>query len=222
MGRFDTKKLIVLTACFLFTSFMVYRQPASIAVKKNMPLKVALDSFNGWRNQGNDILDLKIIDTLKLDDYLNQYYSKESKKIFLYIGYYHTLKKIGDAHDPLVCFPGQGWLLSNKKTGKFTLNHENGLKISYTTMTAKLGLNEQFILYWFQSFDQTSADTLSQKITSIRQKYVSGREDNAFVRISIPFDKNHPDNALKVMREFVMDFYPPFLDYIKSGETVSQ
>jgi hypothetical protein len=107
-------KIIILIICFALTSIVIYRHPSSQAVKKPVQLNQALTDIKGWAFRGHTPLEPKIVKALELDDYANQGYSNGSDTLFLYIGYYFTAKKVGAAHDPLVCFPGQGWVVTGK------------------------------------------------------------------------------------------------------------
>jgi len=209
-------KIIILIICFALTSIFIYRNPSSMPAKKKVSLNQVLSNIEGWEKSGFSPLGPKIVKALELDDYANQNYSNGQGTVSLYIGYYLTTKKVGAAHDPLVCFPGQGWVLSNRKKAQFDLNPETGESISYSSMIAQLGLQKRLIIYWFQSYDQTNPDTLSQKITSLWVKLFQGREDNAFVRISIPFGKKSISQSHEVIYSFIRSFYPVFLDYIKA------
>jgi len=210
-------KLIILILCFVLTSFLIYRTPTSKGVNKQMPLSQALIDITGWTMSGYMPLNPKIVEALKLDDYVNKYYSDGNITISLYIGYYFTTKKVGAAHDPLVCFPGQGWVVSDTQKNKIVLNPKTRYSVSYSSMVAQLGLQKELIVYWFQSYDKTNSDTFSQKITSLYQKIFHHREDNAFVRISVPFGEKSLAECRKAIFEFIQSFYPVFLDYIKQG-----
>ena len=179
MGYIDYKKVIILCGCFVLTSIFIYWQPTSKAAKKQLSLRQALTYLKGWEMGSFTQLDPKIVEALKLDDYTNQNYINGSDRVFLYIGYYLTSKKVGAAHDPLVCFPGQGWVISNKTKGKFILNSKTGESISYSSMTVQQDQQKSLIVYWFQSYDQTNSDTLSQKITLLREKLLNQDEINS-------------------------------------------
>jgi EpsI family protein len=180
-----------------------------------VPLSQALSHIKGWRNGGFSLLDPKIVETLEPDDYTNTDFSKGSKTIYLYIGYYLTTKKIGSAYDPLVCFPGQGWVLCNIKKEKLILNPGIAKSISYSTMLAKRGLQKELIIYWFQSYDQTNPGTFSQKIASPWRKFANQREDNAFVRISTAGGEKSLSECRETIFSFIRAFYPVLLGYIK-------
>ena len=210
-------KPIILIICFALTSVFIYRSPTSTAVNKEVALADALSDINGWATSGHTPLPPKIIKALELDDYANQTYSNGKDTISLYIGYYLTTQKVGAAHSPLVCFPGQGWVLSNIETSKMDLNPGSGESISYSIMTAKRGLQKELIIYWFQSYDRANPDTFSQKITSFWKKLLNQGEDNAFVRISTPVQKKSLPECRETILNFIRSFYPVFLNYVKQS-----
>ncbi len=160
-------------------------------------------------------LDPRIAKALELDDYVNQSYFNGHERVFLYIGYYLTTKKVGAAHDPLVCFPGQGWVITNRQKDELTLDSGSGESVSYSTMIAQRGPQKELIIYWFQSYDQTNPDTLSQKITSLWKKLLNQGQDNAFVRISIPLGEKSLSESRQIALKFVQAFYPIFLDFVR-------
>ncbi len=210
-------KLIILIVCFALTSFFIYRTPSSTAVKKQVPLTEALADIKGWSRSGSMPLDLEILKALELDDYVNQYHSNGNDTISLYIGYYLTTKKVGAVHDPLVCFPGQGWVISDRQKGKIVLNSKLMESISYSSMIVQFGSQRQLVIYWFQSYDKTYPGTFSQKLGTLWSKISGKGEDNAFVRISTPIgDKTLPE-AHETAFSFIRAFYPVFLQYIKDG-----
>jgi len=197
------------------TSIVVYWTPSSEPVRKQVPLTQVLSDIDGWTAAGHIPLDPKIVQGLQLDDYINQNYFAGLKRVSLYIGYYFTTKKVGAAHDPLVCFPGQGWLPSDRTNGKFVLNGSARYSISYSAMAVQRGTEKQLIIYWFQSYDQTNADTFSQKLTSLWKKLICRKEDNAFVRITVPVRQQSLSESRRIALEFIQQFYPVFLDYVK-------
>ena len=211
-------KLIILIICLTLTSIFIYQSPTSTAVKKQIPLHQALKDIEGWPTRGHSPLDPKIVTALELDDYINQNYSNGNNTISLYIGYYLTTQKVGAAHSPLVCFPGQGWVLSNIEKSKMKLNPGSGESISYSIMTAERGLQKELIIYWFQSYEKTNPDTFSQKISSLYHKIIHHREDNAFVRISTPVQNKSLSECREIILDFIRSFYPIFLKYVTQGD----
>jgi len=210
-------KIIILIIFFALTSVFIYWRPSSRAIEKKIPLTQALSDIKGWKSAMSTQLDPRIVKALKLDDYVNQTYSKGNNTVSLYIGYYLTTKKVGAAHDPLVCFPGQGWVLSDTQKDKIVLNPKPEDPIPYSSMIAQRGSQKELIIYWFQSYDKTNPDTFSQKITSLYQKIFKHREDNAFVRLSTPVGKKSLFECQETIHKFIRAFYPIFLNYVKQG-----
>ena len=214
MGQIKTSKVIFLVICFLATGALLNLQAESTPSVKKQKLNQALTEINEWKISGISPLEPKIITALELDDYVFQTYTNGKENISLYIGYYLSGKKVGAAHSPLVCFSGQGWELSDMATGTMGLN-PSGTTIKYSTILAKRGLEKMFILYWFQSYDQTNACTFFQKISLLKGKLLNKGEDNAFVRLSVPLGDRTPEECKAEISGFVRDFYPVFLEFIK-------
>jgi len=215
MGPNLYRKIIVLTLLFALTSFFIHWAPVSRAIKKDKPLSQALLDIKGWKSNGLIPLEKEIVKALELDEYANQIYSNGRENVSLYIGYYFSKKKLGAAHDPLVCFPGQGWVASRITNGSLMMGAEANSSISFSTMIVERGLKKEFILYWYQSYDRTASNTFYQKIISLRQKILQQREDNAFVRISIPAEGRSLDECHETVFRFIESFYPVFLEYVK-------
>ncbi|GAG81238.1 unnamed protein product, partial [marine sediment metagenome] len=66
-------------------------------------------------------------------------------------------------------------------------------------------------------FDRTSQGTFHQKFNTLWSKFRNGREDNAFVRITVAMDGIKADEAYKTGKEFIELFYPLFLEYVKES-----
>lgn len=214
MGQISNKRVIIIIFCLIVTGLVIYLEPSSNARIKQVELARAMSRIDGWPSSENILLDSRIVEALNLDDYANLTYSNGTSRASLYIGYYLTSKKVGAAHSPLVCFTGQGWLLS-ESTNEFMKIGE--AKINFTKMIASNGSRKELLIFWFQSFDRTSCGTFWQKINTLWAKLRTGREDNAFVRITVPMDELTSNEAYTVGRQFMMSFYPRFLEYIKGN-----
>jgi len=174
----------------------------------------ALADIAGWKNNGLIQIDSRIVDVLNLDDYVNNYFTNGHGFVSLYIGYYLTSKKVAAAHSPLVCFPGQGWTLSDFeekpiKVGDHTVN--------LMRIIASAPERNELLIYWFQAYDKTSSGTFLQKINTLISKFVNGREDNAFVRVTVPMKNMDVEQAYSLGVDFIEAFYPKFLEYVKES-----
>lgn len=214
MGHVSRSKIILVIVCLTIAGILISWQPDINAAKKQTSLNQALADINGWHSSGFIQLDQKIIDGLYLDDYVNHSFSNGSGAVSLYIGYYLTSKKVSAAHSPLVCFPGQGWVLSDSAEKTLRIGQN---KINLKHMVAAIGQRKQLLIYWFQAYDKTSPGTFFQKINTLWAKFFKGREDNAFVRVTVPMAKISDEEAYKIGVEFIHAFYPRFIEHVRDN-----
>ena len=214
MGQITNTRIISVILFLVLTGILVYWQPEPNVAKKRLTLSQTLGNIDGWNNDGFFMLDEKILGILELDDYVNYNYSIGEKTISLYIGYYYTSKKVGAAHSPLVCFPGQGWTLSNSENKSLKIGKE---EINFAQMVASIGPRKELLIYWFQAYERTSTGTFFQKLNTLWSKFKNRREDNAFVRITVPFKEKSPADAYDTGVKFIKAFYPRFFEYVKEN-----
>jgi len=211
-AKISKRRILVVVVCFLIAGAIVCLQPEIDAARKGTSLAQILAGIDGWHDGGLMPLDPKIVQDLRLDDYANNYFSNGRDRITLYVGYYLTSKNVGVAHSPLVCFPGQGWLLSDFEKRTVTLN---GVHINLMVIVASKPEAKELLIYWFQAFERTSPSTFWQKIYVLLSKYSDKREDNAFVRVTVPMGKISKSEAYEIGVKFIKDFYPQFLSYVR-------
>ncbi len=216
MGYPGNKKILTVVLLFLLTSLFVYGKPEPQRSIKKRSLNDALTEIDGWKAGPNVPFDKAVLLTLDLDDYVNRVYIKGDNSVSLYIGYYLSSGKVGAAHDPLVCFPGQGWDVTGRDGGKITIDEGSDLTVDYSLMNVNRSQQDnQVILYWFQAYQAANANTLLQKITTMMQKFTDAREDNAFVRLTCATVERTEAECLATMQDFTRAFYPVFLNYIR-------
>lgn len=201
--------LLLLTAVFVHFHKRMQAEPFS-----GPPLAEALTEVGKWVPGNPYPLSPILKESLSLDDYLWRPYRNQEKAVELYVGFYHTARKIGAAHDPLVCFSGQGWILGRKETGEMSFGSGNSLRVAYATMVAEREERREFLLYWFQSHDHSSPGTFAQKLAMIRSRFLNQGQANAFVRINVRFDGGEIASARKAALDFLADFYPLFHRYV--------
>ena len=215
MGHISRSRIIVVVICFIVAAIFVYWEPDVNIAKKERTLAEALADIEGWKNSGLIQIDQRIVDELKLDGYVNNYFANSEGVVSLYIGYYLSSQKVSAAHSPLVCFPGQGWDLSDfeeksVKVGDLTVNL---MRIIATAPERK-----ELLIYWFQAYEKTSPGEFLQKINTLLAKFVDGREDNAFVRVTVPMKNMNVDQAYRIGVDFIKAFYPRFLEHVKNDK----
>lgn len=190
----------------------MYVKPKAVPPVYDNSLDRQLQRFGDWQSVQANRLSTAVIDALLLDDFLFRTYGKNGQEVTLYIGYYYTGGKIGAAHAPQVCYPGQGWILSDSKTQKLVL--QDGTVVNHASIKAELEDRAERIFFWYQVNDRTTADTFNQKLQLLRSKVLGGSEVNAFVRLSTSLENIAPSEADEVLNDFVKDFYPVFKAYV--------
>jgi EpsI family protein len=198
----------------MLTGILVYMRPLENISEKSVALEMEVLKLRDRYKITNNSLSPRVAEELKLDDYVFQTYTGNGGSVSLYVGYYFSGKKVGAAHDPQVCYPGQGWELSNKEKGIYEF--ENGVKIEYTSIIADLSGRKELVFYWFQVDDKTTDNTFFQKLILFQKKILQQSENNAFVRISTSLNDESILGAQERILAFMEDFYPIFLEYIES------
>lgn len=215
MGKNRILRIGFVALIFVATAVVIYNKPESTVSAKPRPLNKALNTMEHWAPGEHIPYDPEIVKSLKLDDYVNKVFVKDDAMISLYVGYYTTAKKIGAAHDPLVCFPGQGWQISNKQKGSVNIPPPIDQEIDYSTMRVDREGSSTLILYWFQAGTTAHASTFRQKLATIANRLRGKKEDNAFVRLTCTLRGTSESECLQTMIDFTKSFYPTFLQYIQ-------
>jgi EpsI family protein len=215
MRTVKVTRLLIMTLLLIVAALMLYGRPAATAaVAVKPPLNRVLGEITGWQAGESFVMEDRIIEALLLDDHQYRAYQRNQEKVTLYIGFYRTAKKVGAAHDPLVCFTGQGWRIGGRTQGNLSLGAIPGRRISYSSMTAERQGERELILYWFQTNGTASAGTLSQKVAMVWDRLNGCGEENAFVRLSTPIGNESTEAARKRIFGFIENFYPIFYSYV--------
>lgn len=213
----NTLRIGIVIAIFLITAIMIFNKPEDNISAKPGSLNEALNTIDGWVAGRQIPYDTVIVESLALDDYVNKAFTNDNATISLYIGYYATAKKVGAAHDPLVCFPGQGWEISGKQKGTVNISPPIDKVVNYATMRVNRSGNSSLLLYWFQAGSSTHSSTFAQKVATIINRIRNNKEDNAFVRLTCHLQGSTTEaECLDVMHDFTKSFYPVFLQYIQN------
>ena len=206
------KRMLIATLLLAAASSLAYWDADIKAAQKSSSLSQVLENIPGWRRVDTDLLKEAIVKDLQLDDYVNSHYSDGRDIVSLYVGYYLSSKKVGAAHSPLVCFPGQGWTLSDFETRKLTVNSD---EIDLMKMRATAPGRNELLLYWFQAYDRTTGDTFLQKLYALLAKIRHRRQDNAFVRVTVPIAADRADEAYAAGVRFIEAFFPRLLNHVR-------
>jgi len=214
MGKVSVFRLAVLTIMLVIIVFVSHLASGKSQIAGKEPLNRVLETLPGWKATESHSMGAAIEEALDLDDYLLRSYQRGQDRVALYIGYYRRVEKIGAAHDPLVCFTGQGWQLTQRGTGTHRLAGPSALTINYSSMVAERQTDKELIIYWFQTNGATSSGTLGQKVAMALDRLRRAPEENAFVRLSTTLGNEPTEAARRRIFDFIETFYPIFHGYV--------
>jgi EpsI family protein len=206
---------VILISLLLATGLLIQHAPKSISMERPRSLKQVVAQVEGWSSPRESHLESKVLDALELDDYVLRPYNDGNSTVTLYIGYYQTSKKLGAAHDPLVCFSGQGWVVLDQEQGHLGDAGPQGRGIDYTAMIVERDQQKQFVIYWFQAYDRATSGTFSQKVVSAWQRLAHGHGENALVRVSTPMGIRSAEECRETLHRFMRAFYPALVNYMR-------
>lgn len=214
MGKDKEKQLIILAVLLLATGVLVFFSTTSKrTATKPVNLRTSMETVSGYPPAHSIPLNAATTSTLELDDYTQSSYEKNGKVLSLFIGYYFSLEKVSAAHSPLICFPAQGWSISQPTKRQLAVNQHT---IHYSELLAGIGEHQEVVMYWFQAHEKTTPVVQLNKLYATLNKLTGKSEEHAFVRVSVPVDKSGPDKARKQGEDFIAAFYPSFLTYVNS------
>jgi EpsI family protein len=192
MGR----RMILLGILFFCGWLFIARASKMEPVPIAQPLAEFPLQMEGWRGFAQAPFAADILTNLGVDDYLNRtYYSADGSGIVdFYVGYYQYQRQGKAIHSPLNCLPGAGWnpvkkdYLSISLPG--TYSRDNGQmqrntsdSVSVNRVVIAKGLDQQVVIYWYQSHGRVIASEYAGRIYSVLDAIRTRRTDAALVRI---------------------------------------
>jgi EpsI family protein len=182
-----------------------------------VPIRKPLDSFpvtlGEWQARGGTILGTRILDKLKLTDYvLRNYVDGAGRGVSLYIGYWDTQRKGAVIHSPKNCLPGVGW--EPVEASLLTI----AVPAPYPSITVNRYLiqkdrDQQVVLYWYHSQRQAIAGEVPARIAMVKSALLRNRTDGAIVRIISPTYGSIRETDERLVA-YVQAVYPILGDYL--------
>lgn len=151
-------------------------------------------------------LEPRVLRAIQPDAYLlRQITRADGAPSSVYMGFYSGYGATG-AHDPTVCFPSQGWDLS--QVGYTDVPIQNGESLVVEVFRASQGNRQSLVLYWFQPAGRWSRDYPAENFLRIYDA-VSGRKQYAFVRLTTPLtEESGSDSAREILVALARDLAP--------------
>ena len=153
-------------------------------------------------------MDKETLEVLKPTDYLTRaYYAPGAGEIGLYIAYFQTQRGGQTIHSPKNCLPAAGWNPTvNTVT---TLDLPDGRHVPVNKYIVRKGLDEQVVLYWYQSHGRVVANEYLGKFYLAMDALRLNRTDAALIRVTAPVyngkENEAQDRATAVAKQVAMD-----------------
>jgi EpsI family protein len=168
--------------------------------------------IGAWRGADTERFSDEIMKVLGADDYLSRYYATRTSSLGLYVGYYKSQRQGDTMHSPLNCLPGAGWQPLDKSYLPIQVTYANGdqTEITVNRYVIEKGLDQQVVLYWYQSHGRVIANEYRSKIFMVYDAARLNRSDAALVRVTSPRLNSDSDDRGAEARavEFVKATFP--------------
>jgi len=139
-------------------------------------------------------MDKETWEVLKPSDYLTRiYYSPGAGEVGLYIAYFQTQRGGATIHSPKNCLPAAGWQPTVNTVA--TLDLPDGRKVPVNKYIVRKGLDEQVVLYWYQSHGRLVANEYLGKFYLAMDALRLNRTDAALVRVTAPVNNGNEEEA---------------------------
>jgi EpsI family protein len=169
--------------------------------------------IGSWRGEDTARFSDEILKVLGTDDYLSRFYHTEKAMTGLYIAYYKSQRQGDTMHSPLNCLPGAGWQPLDKSYLPIQVADASGVQseITVNRYIIEKGLDQQVVLYWYQSHGRVIANEYRSKIFMVYDAARLNRSDAALVRVTSPklgSDAGALQEAEARAVEFVRQVFP--------------
>jgi EpsI family protein len=136
-----------------------------------------------------------------MSDYSMRVYERAPASSFsVYVGYYDSQVQGKTIHSPRNCLPGAGWetlqggtrVLASSLDHRFTVNR-------YVLMN---GPRQALVYYWYQGRGRLESNEYRVKWNLLRDAALSGRTEEALVRIVVPLPRVSPADTVASSRAY--------------------
>jgi len=181
-------RIIALSVCLLLGAGVIAKASRTEVVPPREPLSRFPLQISQWQGANTEPLTKEVLAVLGADDYLSRFYHQEHDVVGLFIGYYQSQRQGDTIHSPLNCLPGAGWQPLEKSYLPISVVDAAGNRseITVNRYVIEKGLDQQVVLYWYQSHGRVIANEYRSKVFMVVDAARLNRSDAALVRITSP------------------------------------
>ena len=160
-----------------------------------------------WRMFQDVPLDPDTEAVLQADDYLSRWYRDGSgRQAELYAAFFKSQRYGKEPHSPKNCLPGSGWIpiVSDRVAIQVPGRAE---PITVNRYIVAQGEARSVVLYWYQTRDRVVASEYTAKMYVVADALRYNRSDTSLVRVVVPAQEGHEEEATKIGMDFVKTFF---------------
>ena len=211
------KRTLIASALMIGTAvFVNFLSNSGKDVYALKPLSTFPKQFGDWRGV-EQRFDDEIYTVLGVDDsFLATYVNPQGRQVQLYIGFYKSQREGDIIHSPKNCMPGSGWNIVKTSFEELDINQAPFKKVKVIEFKLKNGLDEQMVLYWYQSRGRVISSEYLQKIYLVYDSITRNRTDGSFIRLIAPVHKDNEDLTNRFLKDFAQMIFPTLTEYLPS------
>jgi EpsI family protein len=200
---------------------------SSASKSESIPIRRSLTELPStiarWTEENDSKFDQKTLSVLGVDDYINRAYSNpDGARVGLYAGYYISQRQGDTIHSPLNCLPGSGWNPIQKDYLTIPIEPDavggsNSENITVKRVLIQKGLDQQIVIYWYQSQGRVVASEYWSKFYTVLSSIRMHRTDAALIRIISTVEGTQQTDEEKAeigAINFVRDLFPLLRQYL--------
>jgi len=215
-----TIRVLILSLSFLLASAYLAKASKNESVPARQSLSELPIQIQKWTASDASPLDVRVLRTLQVDDYINRVYSTDGANVGLYIGFYRSQREGSAIHSPMNCLPGAGWNPADRKFINVRVSGPSGSvtrDIEVNRILIEKGLDKQVVLYWYQSHGRIVASEYWGKIYTVLDTIRLNRTDAGLVRIISPVSRPglEAERSAEIAAvEFAQSLFPLLSTYL--------
>lgn len=176
-----------------------------IILEKSVPKEFGeWSALSGEQSLVVDPTQQAVINRLYSETLTRTYVNKAGDVVMLSIAYGKNQQDGYDVHKPDICYPAQGFQVSQKKYQKLTLD-EAGTTLTVSTLLAIKGERIEPLLYWTTLGTKNYVSHWQKKVIEFNYSLDNKIPDGMIVRVS-SLDSNK-SLALKKQSKFIHDLF---------------
>jgi EpsI family protein len=191
-----TRIVAVLVVLAATAAYVLMNPPPNLALGRGALAAVPV-TFGPWNGTELSFEDA-VIEELRPDDLLIRRYERGNDRAWLCI-VVHQNRRHG-AHDPLLCYQSQGWLVGPRS--RVRVGDDPGGGLAVNRFVADRPRSDRLVYYWWATPDLATPDRDAFRNRLALSGAIDNRSWGAFVRVETPIGPEGEAEAERRLRDF--------------------